>query len=274
MDRLHADVQRAVGGSFNLLREISRISAHYEPGIPAELMTKRVLFLAYELETLTRHLTAQSDKLMALNRFFFETHRFSCVHEPQRLASPSFALRLNKVLSERTGCPNVLELLYAFLAERITVPLEFVDLKPTCFLKWTENGQSRYIDITRGGRTLSSDELIETLHTRFRLTGFSNAGLLDACTFEGFISDYVTLLKSLTDPVYEADRILFLQDILVSYQPSNLQLIGERALLHRRLGHMKRALADLKRYFAFHERDRAPSELVAAFDELNALKND
>jgi hypothetical protein len=47
-----------------------------------------------------------------------------------------------------------------------------------------------------------------------------------------------------------------------------LKFVGERALLHRRLGNFKSSLADLKRYFAFHERAKAPADLVALFDEM------
>jgi regulator of sirC expression with transglutaminase-like and TPR domain len=270
-ERLHADVQRAVGGTLNLLREVSRFSEHLDPEFHAEWMVKRVQFLSYELQSEIHADHSEAERLGLLNRFFFETKKFKCITDVSKLADPSEAYRLNRVLSERRGAPIALELIYAYLAEKIGVSLDFVDLKPTCFLRWVENGRSRFVDITRGGSTLSSDELIETLHTRFRLTSFCNASLLETYSFDTYLADYLRCLKSSIDVGHEPEKLLWLQDNLISYQPSNLQLLGERALLHRRLGNFKHALADLKRYYAFHDRDRSPVELAKLYDELVAL---
>lgn len=234
-------------------------------------MVKRVQFLSYELLTLVADTEDVSEKLRILNHYFFTTHRFRCIQDPTRAEHPADAFRLDRVLGSRSGAPVLLELIYAFLAERIGLILDFVDLKPTCFLRLNENGHSRYIDITRGGTLLTSDELIETLHTRFQMRSFSHGTVLEACTFENFISDYVSFLKLSYDIGHEPEIHLFLQDVLISYQPSNLQLVGERALLHRRLGNFKNALADLKRYFAFHDKSKAPAELTKLYDELVLL---
>lgn len=262
-ERLHADAVRAVGGVMNLVREVARISHRIDSTIPADWMIKRIQFLGYELQTLARHAATEGEKLNVLNKFFFESKKFRC--EPN-------SYRLNRILIDRAGAPLILELLYAHLADRIGVTLEFVDLKPTCFLKWYDAGRSRFIDISRGGSTLSTDELIETLHTRFSMTSFTNTTLLDAFSFESFIADYVASLKRHCEPATHPELLMFLQDTLIAYLPSNLYLIGERALLHRRLGNFKQALADLKRYFAFHERDRAPTDLVQLHDELTQLE--
>lgn len=250
-----------------ILNEVSRISHHLEPETSVEWMIKRVQFFAYELQTFIgcRNLTP-AEKISALNRFFFEEKKFRCVIEKS-----VDALRLNRVLASRTGMPLVLELLYACLAEGIGLNVEFVDLKPICFLKWRHDGQARYIDISRNGATLTNEELIETLHSRFRTTSIPHTCVLEECTVEIFASDYVKSLKEGFDASTEGETVLFLHNALITYQPSNLQLLGERALLHRRLGHFKSALADLKRYFAFHDRARASEELVKLHDELMEL---
>jgi regulator of sirC expression with transglutaminase-like and TPR domain len=275
-DRLHADITKAVGGVMNLVREVARVSHKMDEAVPAEWMVKRAQFMSYELQTLARNAQTEIEKLGVLNHFFFEEKNFRCVTDFSRVRDATEAFRLNRVFNDRTGAPIVLELLYAYLAEKIGVKLEFVDLKPTCFLKWCEKGRSRFIDITRGGATLSSDELIETLQTRFRITSFTTSTVLDAYTFESFVGDYVSALKRACGLGADAgstnpEKLLFLQDTLIAYQPSNLHLVGERALLQRRLGNFKGALSDLKRYFAFHDRARAPGELVRLYDELVQL---
>lgn len=278
-ERLSADVHRAVGGTLNLIREVSRLSHGLDPEMPAEWMIKRTQFFAYELiaslsvrtaEPLSDDLS-ERDRLAALNRFLFNVKNFKCLVEMANLSRPSDAFRLSRVLAAREGSPMILSLLYAFLAEKIGIQLEFVDFNPAWFLRWNDNGRSRYIDVTRGGVTLSSDELIELMQTRYKMTASAD-GLLEPMTFERFLMEYIRDVKS---TLSGADRdpkiLLFLQNSLIAYQPSNLQLLADRAILHRRLGNFKSALSDLKRFFAFHERERCSPEIVRLHDELVAL---
>jgi regulator of sirC expression with transglutaminase-like and TPR domain len=275
-ERLLADVHRAVGGPLNLLRELGRISEHLEPSVPANWLIKRVLFFTYELQSLVDSSSPERDRLAALNKFFFEEKKFVAVTEKTRIAEPANPYTLHKVMSERSGQPLVLAPLYNLLAERLGLKLEIVDFKPSCFLKWVEQGHSRFIDITREGATLSSDELIEILHSRFELASSTAAQALEVFSFESFMIRYVNdlktaLMKSSRASEYSADRLLFLQNILINYQPSNMHWIGERAFLNRKLGNFKSALADLKRYFAFNDRERGPTEYVKLHDELVLL---
>ena len=274
-DRLRADVNRAVGGMLNLLREASRISARLDAEVTADWIVKRAQFLGYELqaeiESLGIDKSDEEARLARLNQFFFKEKQFRCLSDVTRLADPSLAYRLNSVISSRSGAPMALELLYAYLADAIGIRLDFVDLSPTCFLRWRCGMRSRYIDITRGGSTLTSDELLNTLHSRFQMTDLSTTSCLEDRAFENFIADFVLALKATIDVAYEPEIVLFLQNTLIAYQPSELALVGERAFLHRRLGNFKLALSDLKRYFAFHDRDRAPEDLVRLYDELTKL---
>lgn len=270
-ERLRADTHRVVGGSLNLIRELARISQHIEGRLAAEWIVKRVQFFAYELQAHCNATAPKSERLALLNRFFFEDKSFSCVTDLALCKDPSEAFTLGPVLSERSGIPSVIALLYGFLAERIGVSLEFVDFKPRCFLKWSDDGRSRYIDINRRGVTLTSDELIEMMHTRFQMTAVCPVNLLETYSFESYLSDYIAALKTALIPRNEPLTLLYLQNILIAYQPSNLQLLAERARLHRQVGNFKSALSDLKRFFAFFERSKAPIELQQLHDELVQL---
>ena len=270
-DRLRADVHRAVGGTLNLIRELSRISQNLDEAIAAEWMVKRVQFLSYELQSLIPDDATAAERLEAVNKFFFKQKRFQCINDPSKLREPSEAFRLSRVLADRAGAAKVLSLLYAFLAERVGVELSFVDLKPVCFLKWSDDGRSRFIDLTRSGATLSTEKVIETLHTRFKMTSYCNASLCEPYAFEAFLADYIGELKRVLGGKADPEHLLILQNVLISYKPSDLVLLGERALLHRRLGNFKSALADLKRYFSFHEKAKAPAELGQLHDELTTL---
>ena len=266
-ERLTADVHRVVGGPLNMIREVARISNELDPEMPTEWMIKRSQFFAYELTScLPEDCVSERDRLAFLNRFLFNIKNFKCLTEISHLTRPSDAFRLSRVLAARAGSPMMLAMLYAFLAERLSVTLEFVDFNPAWFLKWTEDGRVRYIDVARGGSTMGTEELMTQMTERYAAHSF------EACSFETFMVTYVSDLKStLVGVEVQPDKQLFLQNVLIAYQPSNLQLLTERALLNRRLGNFKTALTDLKRYFAFHDRDRAPADIVRLHDELIAL---
>lgn len=251
-----------------ILSEVSHVCHQLEPSVPAEWMLKRVQFLAYELQTYFEAAAdagSESGRLKALNRFFFEEKKFRCIDTAN---SPIDGLRLNRVLSSRLGVPMMLELIYAYLAEGIGLALEFVDLKPICFLKWRDGLQTHYIDLSRNGKTLTSDELIETLNSRLSSNSVASAQVLEALSSANFTTEYLLALKKALGNSADPQTLLYLQDTLVRLQPNNFQLIGDRALLHRRLGNLKSALADLKRYFAFHDKSRSSNELIKLHNDL------
>ncbi len=266
-ERLSADVHRAVGGTLNMVREVARLSFELDPEMPLDWMIKRTQFFAYELAMcLPPECESERDRLAFLNRFLFDSKCFKCITEMSRLTRPSDAFRLSRVLAARAGSPMVLSLIYAFLAERLGITLEFVDFNPSWFLRWSDEGRSRYIDVSRQGATIGAEELMEQMQDRYATASF------EPLTFDRFVIAYISDLKStLTGFDAQLEKVLFLQNALIAYQPSNLQLLTERASLNRRLGHFKSALSDLKRYFAFHDRERAPSEVVRLHDELVAL---
>jgi regulator of sirC expression with transglutaminase-like and TPR domain len=270
-NRLRADVHRAVGGAMNLLRELGRISQQLEKDVQHEWMMKRLAFFAWELAALVPADTSEEARLAILNRFFFKEKAFSCTTDGSRLSNPSGNYQLGRVLLERKGAPSLIAILYAYLAERLDITLELIDLKTVCLLKWSDRGVSRYIDITRSGLVLAGDELLNLLHEEATGPRAGADRVLESHSFESYLTGYIRELKAVLVPTSDPQVLLFLQNLLISYQPSQLILLGERALLHRRLGNFKSALNDLKRYFAFHDRASAPAELIKLYEDLVLL---
>ncbi len=254
-----------------MLKEMSAVSSQLEPSVQADWVVKRVQFYAYELRALTPLNSKPTEACQILSSFFFEAKGFCAVPKPQELAEPETAYLLHKVLSARIGAPAVLSLIYSFLGCQIGLPLEFVDLRPTCFLKFVENGVSHFIDLSRRGRIMNNDDLLDLLHTRFHMDSVPDSALLDPVPSGRFMVEYLAALKMAYIKRSSPEALLIIQNALLVHQPASLQLLGERALLHRRLGNFKNALADLKRYFSFNDRSKAPPEMVRVYDELITL---
>lgn len=232
---------------------------------------RRLQFLGFELTAMISPDDSTSRKLETLNRFFFELKEFSVpidasFHDPLSLHL------LNRVLNTRVGSSRTLSMVYRYLGEQIGLKFEFVDLQPNCYLKHVENGQSKFVDFGRKGTTLSSDQLIESLQARAQATHQSKAEIATLCESVGadhFIVEYLMVLKGAYQDRSNVEPLLMVQNWILEYQPSNMTVMGERALLLNHLGHYRNAFADLKRYFSFADRNAAPKELVVLFDELS-----
>ncbi len=255
-------------GALRELREMSRLSFELDPSVPVEWMIKRVQFFAYELETTVDVSSSEHRRLSALNFFFFEKKKFQALLEPMHGSEPWSAFVLSHVLTARGGSTTVIALLYSILAQHIRIPVELVDLKPARYLRWVDNGRARYIDIARGGVTCSTDELLEILHAQFQSDSLASANLLESYSPESYLIEYVLELRASLRLYGDPEKLLFLQNFLISLQPNNFHLLGERAILHRQIGNFKSALLNLKRYFSFFERERAPIDLVDLHDDL------
>ena len=254
-----------------MLKEMSNLGAQLDPGIGPDWVIKRVQFMAYDLRTHTPVEATPHELCETLNNYFFKQKGFHAIAKFQEQKDPLPSLLLHRVLSARSGAPVVLSLIYSFLGAQIGLKLEFVDLRPTCFLKFVVDGVSYYVDMNGEGRVLTSADLLDSLHSRFHLKAIPSEALLEPVSLERYMSEYLNNLKVEYVRRANLDALLLIQNALMAHQPSSLQLLAERALLYRRLGHFKQALADLKRYFSFHDKESAPSEVLSVYNELTEL---
>ena len=63
-------------------------------------------------------------------------------------------------------------------------------------------------------------------------------------------------------------QLHMIYNLMLQIDDSNIAVLGQRALLRRKLGFNREALSDLKRYFSFVEKSHAPGELQQAWLEL------
>lgn len=272
---LRVSLLRAVGGLSSLLRELSRISFEIDGQVPIDWMLKRVQFLVYELNAKVRvgieHLDPQ-EKILALNEFFFNEKGFRVGTRDQVENANDWLMQ--NVLVHRTGSVELISVLYAVLAEKFGLQMEFVEFhrpeNPTCLLlRWMDlDGQARYIDVRRSGHTLTSQEVLEALHLS-HLQSKDIGKLLEPKKIDTVMVEYISQLKRRMSVESFGEKLLLLQNLLIAWRPSEIRFLAERAFISKGLGHLNSALSDLKRYFSFQDKERAPEEVVKLYGELS-----
>jgi regulator of sirC expression with transglutaminase-like and TPR domain len=258
---------------FDTISEISLICGRIDDSMPSAWISKRIQFMGYDIRATIAGDLSPRERLNSLNSYFFGAKDFQAISDSAYTNDAGPLYLLARVLASRVGSPMMIALLYAYLAEQIGVNLHFVDLQPHCFLKLVDAGTSSFIDLSKAGRCLSSEELLELVQTRWK-SNVSDERLAETLSHEHFVVDFCHALKRTYAKREDAERLLILLNHILEYQPSNLLLVAERAMVLRKLGRFKSALLDLKRYFAFHDRETAPPEFVQLYDDLNTLFQD
>lgn len=231
-------------------------------------LIRRLQFLCYELRSQINENATAEYKLKILNDFFFYQKNFSAVSGDEGDEPTYQSLFLEKALLQRSGSAITMTLIYNHLAQHIGLPLYFIDLDPKCFLKFAGDTHTIFIDLSHGGKFLSADDLLENIRRRLKNEKISISQICEGLSPLQFLVNYLTNLKKYLIRQSNIPDLLIVQNSLLDLLPQNLSLLGERAILYYKLNLPKNSAADLKRYFSFQPRERAPQELVRIYDEI------
>ncbi len=251
-----------------ITRHIGLVNKNLEPETDIANLIRRLQFLCYELRSQLSEKETPENKLKILNEFFFSVKNFSSLASQEYDEILYQSLLLEKALLQRTGSPLIITLIYNHLAQHIGLPLYFIDLEPKCFLKYIGETSTIYIDLSRGGKFLTAEELLENMRRRLKDDKISISQICETLTPLQFLVSYLASLKTYLTRHSKLEQLLIIQNSLLDLLPQNLHLLGERALIFYKLNLHKNAILDLKRYFSFQHRERAPQELVRLYDEL------
>ncbi len=264
------------------LREYARISAAIRPGLqsslasaplPRDTTERRLLFLGWEVETLIQKLQPKfKSALELLNSVFFSELRFSI----SDVGTP-----LESVLAKRDGPAALISMLYAWIGESVERAYgETSDFARVELVQGTPTEVVRIIPRRDGGEVWLID--LAKAGTRVEETDWHpwcakapSGGFTRLTWVQGLVKSLTELFKLLEKlPGVSIDLLsaqLFVLDQIITLQPSETSRWAERAMINTRRGDRSSALDDLKRFFAFHERDSAPAAIVSLFDDLRSL---
>lgn len=278
------------------LREYARISTAVRPALrvgPAlrsgtddslRSSEQRLLFLGWEVDALITKNRGDFDSAHELiAHLVFKLLGFTICDDAELRKLEGSAAILDHVLARRSGPAGLISLLYCWLSEKVTLAYEskcdFVRIEPVTgtptsivrLIPKNDCGTVWLIDLSRGAARVEQAVWCHWC-INSNVDGFARLSFAQG------------LVRSLTEMFRQFEKVdhltldvlsaqLFILDQIISLQPSETSRWAERAMLNTRRGDRSSALDDLKRFFAFHERESAPSAIVSLFDDLRRSEN-
>lgn len=177
---------------------------------------------------------------------------------------------LDCVVERRTGIPITLSLVYMEVAERAGLRCDGVGFPGHFLVRCGEPEQNLYIDPFGSGARLDPAELLTRL-AGLNLGGASPGSFLAAVTRRQILQRMLNNLHTVFREKRDLERWLATVELLLRLEPWNGALVGERGMLHYRLGRPGLALADLERYVGTANPGAVSSGALRLLDELRLL---
>jgi regulator of sirC expression with transglutaminase-like and TPR domain len=176
---------------------------------------------------------------------------------------------LDQVVERRTGLPITLSLVYMEVAQRIGLLCEGVGYPGHFIVRCGGADAPIYVDPFHQGARLDPEELLAGLRS-YNLHGARPESFIAAVTRRQFLQRMLLNLHSAFRERRDIVRWRSVVDLLLCLEPWNATLIGERGMLHYRLGDSQAALADLERYVEATGAGLAPPGAIRMLDELRS----
>lgn len=222
---------------------------------------REVQFLGFEVSKSCENLS-ESERWEALRRFLFDQKSFQ-ISSHRIKDTRDRDLLIKNVLDGRCGHPLPIVFLLLHLAHFLDLPMALLQARHHFLLKWVRSGKTVYLDLYNQGRPLSDQELIQVLNR--------SSSNLEVWSAKQLMIQYLELLMQAFDSAQALNQLHIVYNLLLQLDDTNTAVLGQRALLRRKLGYNREALSDLKRYFSFVDHTHAPTELQQAWMELEAV---
>lgn len=243
------------------------------PTVDTTNVERRLSFLGWDFDS--RFANRRTFKLRDFADIYFNELGF----RPAKGEADPDSTLLDTVLAKREGTFTSLATLFAWGADRAiekwrarepdTERLKFdlIQDAPTDVIRVTKVDSSvEYVSMKSKGQIVEDDEWLEWCSEHPSLQRLSLPEVWMRLLNEMKTSLDVPSTRWTPTAALTAQNLIL--DQLISFKPSHIRWLAERAVIRHRLGNDSGALDDLKRFFAFQERDAAPPSLVSLYEQL------
>lgn len=190
----------------------------------------------------------ENARLAALDDYLFRQNGFHGSRTDYYHRANSY---LNRVIDDREGLPITLSVLYMELGRRVGLQIEGVGLPGHFVVRFVPTeGDPQLIDVFEGGAAMSRDDAAKKV-AEIRRQPLEDEHLQPA-TKKSMVVRMLHNLLGLAQSADESERVLRYLDAILAVEPNALQERAMRALVRRRTGRKRAALADLD-WFIQHE---------------------
>ncbi|MGE5594739.1 MAG: SirB1 family protein [Hyphomicrobiales bacterium] len=174
---------------------------------------------------------------------------------------------IDRVVERRTGIPITLSLVYMEIAQRVGLRCDGIGYPGHFLVRCGDPEEPIYVDPFNQGVRLDRQELLARLRG-LHLGGAEPSSFLAAVTRRQILQRMLNNLHAIFRQRRDLQRWLTVIDLQLVIEPWNAQLVGERGMLHYRLGSPSEALSDLERYVGASGRRAVSSGALRLLDEL------
>ena len=179
---------------------------------------------------------------------------------------------LDAVVKRRVGLPISLSLVYMEVAQRVGLVCEGVGYPGHFIVRCGGEAESIYVDPFHQGARLDREELLAGLRS-YGLKGTRPETFLTAVTRRQMLQRMLTNLHHVFRGRRDIERWRSTVDLLLCIEPWNASLIGERGMLHYRLGSTGAAQQDLETYVDAAGTEAAHATALRLLGELRARES-
>jgi len=223
------------------------IAKNASQDLDIERYLARIDALAAALSARLPRPSTDAERILALNRFLFEEHKFGPNVEDYYDLRNSF---LNEVLERRVGIPISLSILYMEVGRRIGLQLRGVSFPGHFLVKCETTEGTVVLDPYCGGISLSLHDLQQRLREARggEVSRAIVATMLVSANKKQILARMLRNVKAIYLEKREQDHALSVMEWIIALSPTDATQVRERGLLYLQLECFRAALDDLQRY--------------------------
>lgn len=228
--------------------------------------------LGIELKLATQSLD-ESERLTYLNNFFFNEQNFQVAS----LNLDDLDIRhycFEQILNYKKGSLISLSLMYIYFAQTMDLPVFHVSFEFPRMLKWVRSKKAVFLDVLNLGTELTERVVLEKINQLLSNGLTPDLFKMDILSSKQVFQHYLEELERHFNHTRHLRNRLSVVNLLVDLENSNLNYLHKRIVLYRQLGHIKESMNDIKRYFSFTDKCKAPNEIKMIFYELQAINSE
>lgn len=174
---------------------------------------------------------------------------------------------LDQVIERRTGIPITLSLVYMEIAQRIGLRCDGVGYPGHFVVRCGEPESAFYVDPFHQGQRLDRQELLAGLQA-YAGGSPSPEMFLHPVTRRQILQRMLNNLRMAFQNAGDEYRWRIAVELQLRIEPWNATLIGERGMLHFRLGEPEAAVSDLEAYIDADEREATHAGAVRLLEQI------